>query len=244
MRKYPYIQLSFLTIFLCITPHFISINNKFCIFAEMKYLEFKNQIKDFPIIFSEQIGFFTKEIQSTRNQISRWKNSGLLIKLRKGMYLLNENDRKLNPSLFFLANTIYAPSYISLEYALQFYGLIPERVVDVTSVSTLKTKKFINSSGVFVYRKIKQECFRGFTELKDNLSNSFLIALPEKTVIDFLYLNLSTFGENVSEIFYESYRFQNTEQLKTKLLREYAELFKSKKLNQIVAILFKQKKND
>ncbi len=68
-----------------------------------------------------------------RNQLTRWGKNGLIIQLKRGVYMLNKNDQKLHPSRFYLANQLLWPSYVSLESALGYYGLIPEAVADVVT---------------------------------------------------------------------------------------------------------------
>lgn len=65
-------------------------------------------------------------------QLSNWEKKGLIIRLKRGLYVLNENDRKIEPSRIFLANSLYSPSYVSTAYALGYYDLIPEKVEDGT----------------------------------------------------------------------------------------------------------------
>jgi len=156
-----------------------------------------------------------------------------LIGLRKGMYILNAQDRKVNLDRYALANMLYAPSYVSLEAALNFYGLIPERVTDVTSVSTRKTMQFKNDLGNFTYQHIHPKAFRGFKKAGEG-ADSFFLAEPEKAVVDFLYLNLHRFDGNTQQILEESYRFQNIEDLSAKRLLELAKLFETKKLMRVV----------
>jgi predicted transcriptional regulator of viral defense system len=174
-----------------------------------------------------------RNYQTLRNQLNRWQQKGLIIKLKRGVYLLNENDRKINPSLYVIANQLYGPSYISLEYALNFYGLIPERVIDVTSVTTKKTMLIKNSLGNCIYQHIKPESFRGFNTKKDNAGFTFFIAEPEKAVVDWLYLNLKKITEGAKDIFGESFRFQNVEDLKKHRITELAKLFNNPKLMRV-----------
>lgn len=200
----------------------------------MNYTQFKNKFHKLPFIASKDVLMLAKDSQAMRNQFNRWQKKGLIIKLKRGMYLLNKNDRKINPSLIFLANQLYAPSYVSLEFALNYYDLIPERVVDLTSVTTKKTMLFKNEFGVFAYQHIKTGAFRAFKMLKDVNNMPLLIAEPEKAVVDFLYLNLSRFKNNIEEQFGSSYRFQNTETLKQKRLIELARVFESDRLMKLV----------
>jgi len=143
-------------------------------------LEFKNSSQNLPIILSKDLPGLKCEGQTMLNQLYRWQKKRLIIQLKRGVYLLNENDRKIKPSRIFIASQLYSPSYISMEYALSFYGLIPERVADITSITTKKTTKFKNELGNFVYQHIKPETFRGFKSVKDESGYTFFIAEKEK----------------------------------------------------------------
>lgn len=199
----------------------------------MRYIEFRDSVQKLPLIFSRDIMLRQQNKQAIRNQLKRWHSKGLLIKLKRGVFLLNQNDRKVNASRAYIANQLYPPSYVSLEYALYYYNLIPERVSDLTSVTTKKTMRFKNDLGTFIYQHINPGAFRGFKALKDEAGLIFLIAEPEKSLVDFFYLNLSRFQSDYEDIFEESYRLQNTEALNAKKLMEFAGLFGSKKLMRI-----------
>jgi predicted transcriptional regulator of viral defense system len=93
-----------------------------------------------------------------KNNLSRWVKEGKLVRLRNGFYsfpeYLNESGSQM-----YIANRIYRPSYISLQTALSFYGIIPEAVTNVTSVTTLKTAEFENRFGTFSYKTIQPRLF-------------------------------------------------------------------------------------
>ena len=200
----------------------------------MKYLDFKNRIKDLPVFSVTQLTSMVKEKQVFKNQISQWKKQGLIIPLKKGLYVLNENDRRINPSREFIANQLIFPSYISLEYALAFYGIIPEKVYQLTSVTSKKTMEFTNFYGTFSYRNLRSELFFGFVALKDENDLPILIAEKEKALLDFLYLNLSQMNFNEIDFLEESYRMQNLEEFDNVLISNYVQRFRSKKLSCIV----------
>jgi len=103
----------------------------------------------------------------------------ILIKIEKDKYLLK--GAKIND--FVLANFIYQPSYISFESALNFYGILSQFPYEISSVTTKKTVRKIFQNKVFVYTHIKKELFWGY-EKKEN----FVIAFPEKALLDQLYL--------------------------------------------------------
>jgi len=114
-----------------------------------------------------------------RNNFGRWIKKGLLIRLRQGFYTFPEYKNKADIALYF-ANRIYRPSYVSLHTALSFYGMIPEAVMQITSVTTLKTISFSNDFGEYGYKSIKPELFFGY-ELKPILEGqAFQLARPEK----------------------------------------------------------------
>ena len=200
----------------------------------MDYISFKNRLKDMPVIFTRDLsGGENKKMQAMRNQLGRWHEKGLIIKLKRGVYVLNEADRKFNLSLQFIANQLYGPSYVSVEFAFSLYGLIPEKVSDVTSITTRKTMVIKNDLGVFSYQHIKPDAFRGFKALKEDSGMTTFIAEPEKAVVDFLYLNLSKIPVDNTAIFKDSYRFQNLGQLKPAKIMRLSKLFNNLKLMKV-----------
>ena len=99
-----------------------------------------------------------------------------------------EPFRKRSHSAPELANAIYSPSYLSLEWALSHYGLIPEAVHVFTSVASRVTRMFENPLGRFEYRHIQQSLFTGFTR-RELLGADVYMEQPEKAVLDFLYFS-------------------------------------------------------
>jgi predicted transcriptional regulator of viral defense system len=114
--------------------------------------------------------------------IKRNLKSGLFIKLRNGFYVLADS----NPSHYLLANKLYQPSYISLEKALSHYGIIPETVYSITSVTTKPTREFKTPKGIFSYQRLKKEAFMGY-EPKKMEGMTIFFAEPEKALADYLY---------------------------------------------------------
>lgn len=200
----------------------------------MNFNEFKTRVQGLPVILTRELIRGRPDRQIIRNQIERWGKKGLVIQLKRGIYMLSKADRKIEPSKPYIANQLYSPSYVSLEYALGYYGLIPEKVHDVTSISTKKTITMTSEIGTFIYQHVKPAAFRGFTAVRDDQGLASFIAEPEKAVVDFVYLNLERFKPGDRAIFAESYRFQNTEDLKPEKLKRYAGLFNSKKLMRVI----------
>lgn len=205
----------------------------------MKYSDFKKKVINWPVIFSRDVVSPGKPGQIVRNQLERWRKSGRVIRLKKGVFILADDDRKLELSRPYMANQLYSPSYVSLEYALGYYGLIPERVIDVTSVTSRKTMRLSNAAGTFIYQHVKPKAYRGFEMVKGANDMTFFIASPEKAVVDFLYLNLNKFKTDDSDVFEGSYRFQSTEDLRAKKILYFAGIFESKKLVKIAHLFSK-----
>ena len=130
--------------------------------------------------------FFPKEKKATVKQyLSRWKKSGLIAPLRKGLYELTFPERYTISDMY-LANKIYSPSYVSLETALSHYSMIPEVSMAVTSVTSKSTRRFKNNHGLFIYHSVQSKAFCGYT-IENHNGVDVLIAEPEKALADFLY---------------------------------------------------------
>jgi predicted transcriptional regulator of viral defense system len=123
-----------------------------------------------------------------RDKISDLLRKGIIIRVKKGLYIFEDEYRRRPYSKEILANLMYGPSYVSLDYALQHYGLIPERVEAVTSVTTGRSRRFSTPVGLFTYRTIPLNAFRiGMDRLEIGDGRAFLMATPEKALADKLY---------------------------------------------------------
>lgn len=151
----------------------------------MSYLEFRSKMVGFACFNINQV--YAWHADFDRNNLTRWVKNGYLIKLRQGWYAFSEYKEKKDYSWYF-ANKMYAPSYISLYSALAFYGLIPEAVMQISSVSSLKTISFRNDFGEFTYRSVKDEIMFGYERKPLSDGRSIQVATPEKAIIDLLYL--------------------------------------------------------
>ncbi len=125
-----------------------------------------------------------KSYASPRDKISDLLRQKIIIRVKKGLYVFGEGKRERPYSLETLANLIYGPSYISLDYALQIHGLIPERVETVSSVTLGRSRSFATPVGNFIYRKIKFTAYADGVDLVMEGGNSYLLAVPEKALVD------------------------------------------------------------
>lgn len=151
----------------------------------MIYQDFRNEFIDQVYFTSNQVYVWHPDFD--KNNLRRWVNKKYLVKLRNGYYTFRELLDTPNINLY-LVNKIYRPSYISLHTALSFYGLIPEAIATITSVSTLKTTVFVNDLGRFSYQKIKNKLLTGFVHIPFLRNKTILAASPEKAILDLLYL--------------------------------------------------------
>lgn len=199
----------------------------------MKYNDLVRKVQDLP--YFDEI-FLGKEFSQTfRNQLSRWAKEGKIIRLKKGLYTLPHQLQKRAFSPMFISNILYPHSYISLEYALSFYDLIPEHTTVLTAISTHKTKRFQNPLGTFTYQSVKPSLFFGYEKYPLPHDYPVLVATPEKALLDKIYFD-STVRYELS-YFSENLRLQNFEKLRMKLLKQYAKRINSVKVKKMVSIL-------
>ena len=202
---------------------------------KMSFLEFKTKMFNLACFNIHQVYAWKPDFD--RNNLTRWAKKGYLIRLRQGYFAFSEYKGKSDYALYF-ANRIYRPSYISLHTALAFYGIIPEAVTQITSITSLKTSSFINDFGEYSYRNVKESLMFGY-ELKpisDNRTMQF--ATPEKAVLDLLYLY--PFYNNEQEM--EALRLDEDyllNDLNKERLTEYLSKFQNKALDQRVKLLFR-----
>src|SRR3989344_5862042 len=191
----------------------------------MEYNTFRQQLKDFNVFSLPDIRKIDPKFYPAR--LNEWQKKGYIKKLRRGYYMFA--DAPLDEeTLFLIANRLYAPSYVSLESALSYYGLIPEGVYSITSVAGRKTAQFQTPIARFSYRAIQPRLLFGYRLLKKG-GQGYKIAEMEKAVLDYLYLN----PRIIQEADFSEWRFNSVEFIKKSdkvKLRAYAEVFRNKSL--------------
>ncbi|PIQ86090.1 MAG: hypothetical protein COV74_06175 [Candidatus Omnitrophica bacterium CG11_big_fil_rev_8_21_14_0_20_45_26] len=151
----------------------------------MRYLEFRKALKKFNAFSIQEIRKIDPNFH--RRRLNEWQAKGYLKKVVKGFYVFSDIELTENV-LFEIANRIYKPSYISLETALAYHGLIPEAVYGMTSISTRKTHWFKTPLGSFRYRTVRSKYFFGYDIIQKE-SRCFKMASMEKALLDYLYLS-------------------------------------------------------
>jgi predicted transcriptional regulator of viral defense system len=199
---------------------------------------------------NKNLPFFTLDtllpIETNRDylkiMLSRAAKSGEIVRLKKGIYVTKyylekaRVNQKMSSYSEFLANNIYRPSYLSLEYVLYENNMLTEVPINYTSVAMNKTANFTNSLGNFFYQKIKKDLFVGFfIELKDD----YLVgkATKAKALFDFLYLRKSILvnKESIQELRLNMSVFGSKDK---KEFERYVKIDKSSKMNQIFHYVF------
>ena len=142
-----------------------------------------------------------------RQEISRLVQKRALLRVKKGLYVVS-GDSAPPYSRHILANLVYGPSYVSLESALSFYGMIPERVVEITSVTCNRDKSFSTPAGEFSYRYLRPAYhFLGVAQEELSDGRHFLIATPEKALVDKLWFSRKEIEPVASDL--EAYLFED-----------------------------------
>jgi len=201
----------------------------------MNYDLFVAAVEAYPLFGTDVLSTLKGSSAGWQLQLTRWAKQGKVLRLKRGLYTLPASRRKGPLSLRWLANTLYSPSYLSLEYVLSWHDLIPERVSAITSVTPRKTQTFENPLGHFVYQTLKQELFFGFEEREDEHQTRILMATPEKALLDYIYLYPR--WKSTSEFAEQNIRLQNMDSLNKKLLKKYAKKFCSPKITRAVEVL-------
>jgi len=201
----------------------------------ISYLDFRDFFSPLGCFSTHQVKIWNEQFD--RNNFGRWEKQGKLIRLRQGYYTFPSYEGN-GDAPFYFANKIYAPSYISLQSALSFYGMIPEGVVHITSVTARKTASFDTPFGECIYRSVKPTLMFGYSNEKSNLTKnwSMLLAKPEKALLDFLYLNPQYNSEKDMQELRLDIDFMQ-EELDVARLDEYLDRFGSKVLETRVARL-------
>lgn len=205
----------------------------------MDYLSFREKLLPLGCFSIKQISIFYPQYDV--NNITRWVKNGYIIKLKRGFYAFAEciKDRDM---YLMIANQLTTPSYLSLHYALAYYGIIPETVIQLTSVTTQKTARYENAIGVYTYQTINSRLFFGYQPIpitnKNSNDRTYMIATPEKALLDLLYL----YPEYQTEDDFLQLRLDEDyllDELNQGRLNEYLQRWNSPQLNKRVKLLLK-----
>ncbi|HID90092.1 MAG TPA: hypothetical protein EYP52_10370 [Anaerolineae bacterium] len=166
-----------------------------------------------------------------RRQLSRWVKAGRLYQLRRGLYVLAPPFQKVRSHPFVIANRMVRGSYVSLQSALAYYGLIPEVVPVVTSVTTARPGRWETPLGTYEFRHLKVELFFGYRRVEVSPGQRAFVATPEKALLDLVYLHPG--GD--SPAYLRELRLQNLERFDLDELQRLAERTGKPKLRRVAS---------
>lgn len=129
-----------------------------------------------------------KDYRRPNDKIAEWLRQGVLVPLRRGLYVQG-GEAAQRPCLPLVANLLYGPSCVSLEYALAWHGLIPEHVHEITSVCMGRGRRVDNALGRFTYARLPARVYPiGIVQARASEREAFLIASPAKALCDKIVL--------------------------------------------------------
>jgi len=187
----------------------------------MKWEDFLKEFTARPLFHSSMLRIFDDPPAHIEVQLSRWSRAGKLCRIRRGWYLIEKPYRAGDISEAVIANTVVQPSYLSLEWALGSYGLIPEAVFNPTSITTARGIEFTAKGRRYFYHHVQPSFFSGYEKVERG-GDVFIIAEPEKALIDRIYISLRS--GKFSEEWLKGLRLQNMDILKEEKLKSQAAL--------------------
>lgn len=154
----------------------------------MKWEELLRVVTDEPVFSSAILLAGDLSPNDLRRQLSRWVRAGRIIRLRRGLYTLAPPYRKVTPHPFPAANALRRGSYVSLQSALAYHGLIPEHAPAVTSITTGRPEVLETDLGTFIFRHVRKSWFGGYRKVEVFPGQEAFLAGPEKSLLDLIYL--------------------------------------------------------
>jgi len=135
-----------------------------------------------------------KEYKRPNDKINELVKKGILISIKKGLYIPGPKMNMPKPEPFLIANHLWGPSYISLETALSYWGLIPERVYEISSVTIKTTKTYKTPIGRFSYFHMSLPYYSfGIQSVSLTPRQVVLVASPEKALCDKIVMTSGVF---------------------------------------------------
>jgi predicted transcriptional regulator of viral defense system len=201
----------------------------------MEFAELVEIIGEEPVFESGLLMAGNANPRNIRHQLSRWTQAGKIYQLRRGLYSLAPPFQKVNPHPFLVANRMLLASYVSLQSALAYFGMIPEYVPVTTSVTTRRPYHWETLLGIFDFRHIQVDFFDSYRLVDLGEKQQAFIASPEKALLDLIYLVSG--GDTLDYL--TELRLENLNQLDWQLLKNLAGRIEKPKLLRAVAALQK-----
>ena len=195
----------------------------------MEYEKLLELVGDLPVFESSLLLAGKINPENVRLQLTRWTKSGRIYQLRRGLYAIAPPYQKVKPHPFVISNHLQRASYVSLQTALAFYGMIPETIQSTVSVTSGRPEQLSTPLGSFEFRHVKPELLRGY-HMTDLRGQQALVAAPEKALLDLIYLQ----PEGDSLVYLRELRLQNLEQLDLDTLSALSKVFNTPKMRRAI----------
>jgi len=169
------------------------------------------------------------DYKNPKKKIFDLTRKGYLQLIKRGVYFNLKSKFIESMSYETIANSLHFPSYVSMEWALQYYGIIMDRVKEITSVTTSRTKSFRTPYGSFTYKHINKNRYPiGYINHTNNTRDSFFIARPEKAILDYVNVKAKNLKiktlDDIQEFLESDLRLDLSEFYKTTKKKDLLEL--------------------
>lgn len=171
----------------------------------MNIIEIRNKIQA-DVFSSEALASCLSGYSNPEAKNAYLAKTGQIIRIRRGLYAFPEALRREAISPCVLANRIYGPSYVSEDYALSHYGMIPESTPVVTSIAYGRSREFATVFGRFDYRYCRSKSYSAGVTLEGDGQNRYMIATPEKALFDKVLYDVRFDGNDVEEYLLQDLR--------------------------------------
>lgn len=211
----------------------------------MKTIDIKNAL-NLPFFSHEMLyALLEKDVKNVNEKISNLVKRGDLLRVKRGFYTFSKPYLDTPIDLISVANALYAPSYVSFDYALSYYDMIPERVSEITSATSKNPKLFDTPIGRFSYKKVPLDAYSlGVDWIYDEKEGGKFIATPEKALCDKIRYDrgIGTLSDKqMVEYLNYDLRLDVQKNLDNILIQTIAIAYKSKNLKTLAKVLQKGK---
>lgn len=155
----------------------------------MRPIEFIRSRIEGDIFDYSQLMLVLSNYRKPRDSVTSLLRNGHIIRIRKGLYIFGPLWRRKTLALEPIANLVYGPSAISFDYALSWYGLIPERVSAITSITTGRSRKFFKPEGNFIYKHVSPDRFSAGLIIHETSFGKFIMAESLKALADKVWVD-------------------------------------------------------
>lgn len=222
------------------------LDNGFWCYAEpMQTITLKNKLTTSLITHDMLAALLRQSVVNVNEKIANLVKNGDLIRLKKGFYVFSKAYRSQPLDLIAIANGLYAPSYVSFDYALSMHGLIPERVTEITSATSGGNKLFDTEVGRFSYKSVPMQAYAlGVDWSFDPIEGGRFFATAEKALCDKIRYTrgLGTLTQkSMLEYLHDDLRIDFEQPLQPDLIEAIATAYRSRNIKTLATLIRKEK---